>query len=156
MKTLTLIFCASACLLASACGSASNDAGASSSNVDELTGATASFTGSLLVSSTTATVGTPIVVTETATNLTANAVGPIIVGINRLGFSVQAVSKPRTGLCRIAGSATCNFVQLAPYETQAYTLTLVPLAAGTYQIKGWTTSSYVTGGASSAVTVTVN
>jgi len=113
------------------------------------------FTGSLTVSSTNTTVGTPFTVTETATNLTGSQVGPIIIGIRRLGFNVLSATKPRTGICRIAGSATCNFVQLAPYETQAYTLTLAATTPGTYQIQGWTTSSYVTGGFSGSVTVTV-
>jgi len=116
----------------------------------------AAFTGNLVVSATTTSVGSPITVTETATNLTASQVGPIIVGIRRLGFDVVAVTKPRTGICRIAGSATCNFLELAPNETQAYTLTLVANTAGTYQIQGWTTSSYVPGGFSGSVTVTVH
>jgi hypothetical protein len=117
--------------------------------------AAAQFTGNLTVTPTTVTMGTPITVTETATNLTGSQVGPIIVGIRRLGFTVVSAQKPRTGICRIAGSATCNFVELAPSETQAYTLTLAPTAPGTYQIQGWTTSSYVTGGFSGSVTVTV-
>jgi hypothetical protein len=115
----------------------------------------ATFTGNLIVSATTVGVGTPFTVTETATNLTASQVGPIIVGIRRLGFTVLAAQKPRTGICRIAGSATCNFLELAPYETQSYTLTLVGNTPGTYQIQGWTTSSYVSGGFSGSVTVTV-
>ena len=73
-----------------------------------------------------------------------------------MGFNVTAVQKPRTGICRIAGSATCNFVELAPLETQTYQLTLVPTTAGTFTIKGWATSSYITGGASEQVAVTVN
>jgi hypothetical protein len=115
----------------------------------------ATFTGNLSVSATTVGVGTPFTVTETATNLTASQVGPIIVGIRRLGFTVLAAQKPRTGTCRIAGSATCNFLELAPFETQSYTLTLVGNTPGTYQIQGWTTSSYVAGGFSGSVTVTV-
>jgi hypothetical protein len=115
----------------------------------------AQFTGSLTVTPTTVKMGTPITVTETATNLIGAQVGPIIVGIRRLGFTVVSAQKPRTGLCRIAGSATCNFLELAPGETQAYTLTLTPNAPGTYQLQGWTTSSYVTGGSSGSVTVTV-
>ena len=116
----------------------------------------AEFTGHLSVSSTTTTVGTPITVSESATNLTGSQVGPIIIGIRRLGFNVVSATKPRTGICRIAGSATCNFLELAPNETQAYTLTLVANTAGTYQIQGWTTSSYVPGGFSGSVTVTVH
>lgn len=128
--------------------------------VDQAAGAGADaqaavFTGSLTVSPTTAAVGTPITVTETATNLTASQVGPIIVGIRRLGFTVVSAQKPRTGICRIAGSATCNFLELAPGETQSYTLTLTASAPGTYQIQGWTTSSYVPGGFSGSVTVTI-
>jgi len=124
--------------------------------VASVAAAQAVFTGSLTVSATTVAVGSAITVTETATNLTASQVGPLIVGIRRLGFNVVAVQKPRTGLCRIAGSATCNFVELAPGETQAYRLTLVPTAPGTYQIQGWTTSSYVAGGFSGSVSVTVH
>ena len=115
----------------------------------------AQFTGSLAVSSTTTTVGTPITVSESAINLTGSQVGPIIVGIRRLGFTVVAAQKPRTGICRIAGSATCNFLELAPYETQTYTLTLVATTPGTYTIQGWTTSSYATGGYSGSATITV-
>jgi len=74
------------------------------------------------------------------------------------GFNVVAVEKPRTGICRIAGSATCNFVQLAPFETQSYTLTLQATAPGTYQIQGWTrtTSTTLTGGCFGQVNVTVH
>ena len=89
-------------------------------------------------------------------SLTASQIGPIIVGIRRLGFTVVSAKRPRTGICRIAGSATCNFVELAPNETQSYTLTLVGTTAGTFQIQGWTTSSYVPGGFSGSVTVTVH
>ena len=117
--------------------------------------AQAVFTGSLIVSTTSTTVGTPFTVTETATNLTSSQVGPIIIGIRRLGLNVVSAQKPRTGICRIAGSATCNFVELAPNETQSYTLTLTASAPGTYTIQGWTTSSYVTGGFSGSASVTV-
>ncbi len=139
--------------LLAACGGeeASSDAAAAT----DTAAAQAAFTGNLIVSTTSTTVGTPFTVTETATNLTAAQVGPIIVGIRRLGLTVLAAQKPRTGICRIAGSATCNFLELAPFETQSYTLTLSAPAPGTYQIQGWTTSSYVTGGFSGSVTVTV-
>jgi hypothetical protein len=61
------------------------------------------------------------------------------VGIRRLGFTVVSAVKPRTGICRIAGSATCSSLSLNPYETQSYTLTLAATTPGTYQIQGWTT-----------------
>ena len=115
----------------------------------------ATFTGNLTVSATTVSVGTPFTVTQTATNLTGAQVGPLIVGIRRLGFTVLAAQKPRTGVCRIAGSATCNFVELQPFETQSYTLTLAATTPGTYQLQGWTTSSYVSGGYSGSVTINV-
>ena len=115
----------------------------------------APFTGSLTVAPTSTTVGSPVVVTETASNQTGGQLGPLIVGIARAGFDVAAVQKPRTGTCRIAGSATCNFVQLAPGESQSYTLTLVPTTPGTYNITGWTRSSYLPGGTTSTVVVTV-
>lgn len=144
-------------LFLAACGAPASDEGAVESSAAELTATgTAVFTGHLAVSSTSLAVGTPFTVTESATNLTATQQGPIIVGINRVGFDVTAAQKPRTGICRIAGSATCNFLELAPNETQTYTLTLVPTTAGTFTIKGWATSSYLTGGASEAVTVTVH
>jgi hypothetical protein len=143
-------------LLLAACGAPASDESALDSSAQELTSGPAVFTGHLAVSSTSLAVGTPFTVTESATNLTANQVGPVIVGIYRVGFNVTAVQKPRTGICRIAGSATCNFLELAGNETQSYTLTLVPTAPGTFTIKGWATSSYVTGGASEAVTVTVH
>jgi hypothetical protein len=117
---------------------------------------TASFTGGLQVSATSVAMGSTITITETATNLTATQVGPIIVGIRRLGFDVVSAQKPRTGICRIAGSATCNFLELAPLETQAYTLVLRPTAPGTYTIQGWTTSSYLPGGFSGSATVAVH
>ena len=146
--------CLGLCL--AACGAPASDESAVDSSAQELSSAAAVFTGHLAVSSTSLAVGTPFTVTESATNLTANQVGPVIVGIYRVGFNVTAVQKPRTGICRIAGSATCNFLELAANETQSYTLTLVPTAPGTFTIKGWATSSYVTGGASEAVTVTVH
>lgn len=142
-------------LAATACGGPDASSDQTSTSDSTAAAAQAVFTGNLSVSSTTTTVGTPITVTESATNLTGSQVGPIIVGIRRLGFDVTAVQKPRTGICRIAGSATCNFLELAPFETQSYTLTLVATAPGTYQIQGWTTSSYVAGGFSGSVTVTV-
>jgi hypothetical protein len=114
------------------------------------------FTGSLVVSSTTVKVGTPITVTENAINTGGSPAYPVIVGIQRLGFTVTSAVRPRTGICRIAGSATCNFLNLAPFETQSYTLTLVPNAPGSLTIKGWTTSQSIPGqGFSSQVTVTV-
>jgi hypothetical protein len=139
--------------LLAACGGeeASSDAAAAT----DTAAAQASFTGNLIVSTTATTVGTPFTVTETATNLTAAQVGPIIVGIRRLGLTVVSAQKPRTGICRIAGSATCNFLELAPFETQSYTLTLVANTPGSYLIQGWTTSSYVSGGFSGSATVTV-
>jgi hypothetical protein len=142
-------------VVVAACGGpeGSSDPSSTSASADAQA---AVFTGSLTVSPTTTSVGSPITVTETATNLTTSQVGPIIVGIRRLGFSVLAAVKPRTGICRIAGSATCNFLELAPGETQSYTLTLVANTPGTYQIQGWTTSSYVAGGFSGSVTVTVH
>ena len=142
-------------LLLVACGTAPDDTDVAATDVQELSATAAVFSGKLAVSTTSTTVGAPIVVTESATNLTANQVGPIILGIRRLGFNVTAVKKPRTGICRIAGSATCNFIELAPNETQTYTLTLVATTPGTHQIQGWATSSYVAGGASESMTITV-
>jgi len=113
------------------------------------------FTGNLVVSSTTANVGTPITATESATNLGSTQVPFITVGIRRLGFDVTGVVKPRTGICRIAGSATCSSLLLAPNETQSYQLTLVPTATGSYTIQGWTTQPITGRGVSKSVTVTV-
>jgi hypothetical protein len=113
------------------------------------------YTGAFSVSATTITMGTPITVTQSATNLTASQVPFITVGIRRLGFTVTAVTKPRTGICRIAGSATCSSLLLAPYETQTYTLTLLPNAPGTYQLQGWTTQPTAGGGPGTLQTVTV-
>ncbi|HET6439674.1 MAG TPA: BatD family protein [Anaeromyxobacter sp.] len=118
--------------------------------------AAAPFTGNLAVSATNITMGSQFNVTETATNLTGSQVSFITVGIRRLGFDVVAAQKPRTGICRIAGSATCTSLVLAPYETQGYTLTLTPTAPGTYTIQGWTDSPYQSGGFSGSVTVTVH
>jgi hypothetical protein len=105
-------------------------------------GATAAgspYTGTLTVSATTVKVGTPFTATETAVNLTGSQVSFIAVGIRRLGFNVVSAVKPRTGICRIAGSATCSSLSLNPHETQSYTLTLVATTPGSFQIQGWTT-----------------
>jgi len=145
-------------LLATAlgCGGSDTDTSLDQASTASTAAQTAAvFTGSLTVSTTSTTVGTPFTVTETATNLTGAQVGPIIIGIRRLGLTVVSSQKPRTGICRIAGSATCNFVELAPNETQSYKLTLTANAPGTYQIQGWTTSSYVSGGFSGSATITV-
>jgi len=144
-----------ALLVAAACG---GEEGSTSPAVgaDGQAAAAAEFSGNLNVSATDIAMGSTITVTERATNLIGSQVGPIIIGIRRLGFDVVSAQKPRTGICRIAGSATCNFVELAPEETQAYTLTLSPIAPGSYTIQGWTTSSYVPGGFSGSATVTVH
>jgi hypothetical protein len=117
--------------------------------------AAASFTGNLTVSATTVRAGTPFTATQSATNLTGSQLYPITVGIRRLGFSVTASIPPRTGVCRIAGSATCSFLLLAPHETQSYTLTLVSTVPGTYQLQGWATSTSVPGGSVTTLSITV-
>jgi hypothetical protein len=117
--------------------------------------ATGSFTGALTTSATTVAAGTPFTATQTATNLTSAQLYPITVGIRRLGFAVTGSVPPRTGFCRIAGSATCSFLVLAPNETQAYTLTLVANTPGTYQLQGWASSPSVPGGSLTTVTITV-
>src|SRR5215470_12489209 len=113
------------------------------------------FTGRLTVSSTATKVGTPITVTQYATNTGTIQVPFITVGIRWLGFNVLGVVKPRTGICRIAGSATCSSLLLAVGETQFYQLTLVPTATGSYTIQGWTTQPITGRGVSQSVTVTV-
>jgi hypothetical protein len=115
----------------------------------------ASFTGHLAAFPTSAVVGSSITVTETATNLTSSTVGPVIIGINRVGFDVSRIDDPPTGICRGAGSVTCNFVELDPGETQSLTLTLVPTTAGVFTIKGWTRSSYMAGGSLDSATIAV-
>lgn len=122
------------------------------------TGAGSPYTGTLTVSATAVRVGTPFTVTETATNLTGSQVSFITVGIRRLGFNVVSVVRPRTGICRIAGSATCSFLSLNPHETQSYTLTLVATTPGTFQIQGWTTQPTAGGapGVLDTVPVTVS
>jgi hypothetical protein len=117
--------------------------------------ATGSFTGALTTSATTVAAGTPFTATQTATNLTSAQLYPITAGIRRLGFTVMGTVPPRTGFCRIAGSATCSFLVLAPNETQSYTLTLVASAPGTYQLQGWASSPSVPGGSLTTVTITV-
>jgi len=135
--------------------------GPDTSSADQAPAATAAaqtggFTGNLTVSATSVSVGTPFTVTETATNLTGTQIGFITVGIRRLGFTVLAAQKPPTGICRIAGSATCYPLLLQPSQTQAYTLTLAGTTPGTYQLQGWTDSPYVSGGFSGSMTVTVH
>ena len=93
--------------------------------------------------------------TESAINLGSTQVSGITVGIRRLGFTVVSSQPPRTGICRIAGSATCSFLSLTGQETQTYTLTLSPQAPGTYTIQGWTTQPSTGRGFGSSVTVTV-
>jgi hypothetical protein len=125
------------------------------SGIHPASAATGSFTGALTTSATTVAVGTPFTATQTATNLTSSQLYPITVGIRRLGFTVTNPVRPRTGLCRIAGSATCSFLLLAPNETQSYTLTLVSNTPGTYQLQGWASSTSVPGGSFTTVTITV-
>jgi hypothetical protein len=123
-------------------------------------GATAAgspYTGTLTVSATTVKVGQQFTATETAVNLTGSQVSFITVGIRRLGFNVISAVKPRTGICRIAGSATCSNLSLNPHETQSYTLTLAATTPGSYQIQGWTTQPSAGGapGVSYTVPITV-
>jgi hypothetical protein len=144
--------------VAAGCGgeAAADSASSAGEVVSSAEALTASaLTGAFTVSATDVAVGTPITVTQAATNPGSISLYPVIVGIYRVGFQVTAVTRPATGLCRVAGSATCNFLDLAPGETQLYTLTLVPTRSGTFVLSGWTRSSYVAGGSSQSVTVTV-
>jgi hypothetical protein len=113
------------------------------------------YTGAFSVSATTVRLGGTITATQSATSLAAVQTPGITVCIRRLGFNVVAVQRPATGLCRIAGSATCNFLLLAPHQTQSYVLTLSPTAVGTYQLSGWTTQPIAGGSGGSYRTVTV-
>src|SRR5690349_11658107 len=90
-----------------------------------------------------------------AIDLGSTQVPGITVGIRRLGFTVVSSTPPRTGFCRIAGSATCSFLSLTGHETQTYTLTLRPQAPGTYTLQGWTTQPSTGRGFGASVTVTV-
>jgi hypothetical protein len=113
------------------------------------------FTGALTASASTVKMGSTFTVTESAINLGSTQVSGITVGIRRLGFTVVSSTPPRTGICRIAGSATCSFLLLAGYETQTYTLTLSPTAPGAYTLQGWTTQPSTGRGWGGSVTVTV-
>ena len=113
------------------------------------------FTGALAASASTVKMGSTFTVTESAINLGNTQVPGITVGIRRLGFTVVSSTPPRTGFCRIAGSATCSFLLLAGHETQTYTLTLSPTAPGTYTLQGWTTRPSTGRGFGASVTVTV-
>ena len=113
------------------------------------------FTGALAASASTVKVGSTFTVTESAINLGSTQVSGITVGIRRLGFTVVSSQPPRTGFCRIAGSATCSFLLLTGRETQTYTLTLSPQAPGTYTLQGWTTQPSTGRGFGASVTVTV-
>jgi hypothetical protein len=113
------------------------------------------YTGSLSVSATTVKLGTTFTATQRAISLGGTQTPGITVGIRRLGFTVVASQPPRTGICRIAGSATCSFLLLAPHETQTYTLTLAPTATGTYQLTGWTTQPIAGGSGGTVQTVTI-
>lgn len=88
------------------------------------------FTGSFTVTPTDPAAGSTVTATQTASNLTSAPISPIIMGIQRVGFRVVQVIRPRTGTCRIAGNAVCNFIALAPGETQSYTLVLLPTTSG--------------------------
>jgi hypothetical protein len=68
---------------------------------------------------------------------------------------VVSSTPPRTGICRIAGSATCSFLSLTGHETQTYTLKLSPQTPGTYTLQGWTTQPSTGRGFGASVTVTV-
>ena len=94
------------------------------------------FTGALAASASTVKMGSTFTVTESAINLGGTQVSAITVGIRRLGFAVVSSTPPRTGICRIAGSATCSFLSLTGHETQTYTLTLSPQAPGAYNLQG--------------------
>jgi len=113
------------------------------------------FTGALVTSASTVKVGSTFTVTEKAINLGNTQVSGITVGIRRLGFTVVSSTPPRTGICRIAGSATCSFLSLTGHETQTYTLTLSAQAPGTYTLQGWTTQPSTGRGFGASVTVTV-
>ena len=113
------------------------------------------FTGALAASASTVKMGSTFTVTESAINLGSTQVSGITVGIRRLGFAVVSSAPPRTGICRIAGSATCSFLSLTGHETQTYTLTLSPQAPGTYTLQGWTTQPSTGRGFGASVTVTV-
>ena len=113
------------------------------------------FTGALAASASTVAMGSAFTVTESAINLGSTQVSGITVGIRRLGFAVVSSTPPRTGICRIAGSATCSFLSLTGHETQTYTLTLRPQAPGTYTLQGWTTQPSTGRGFGASVTVTV-
>ena len=113
------------------------------------------FTGALAASASTVKMGLTFTVTESAINLGNTQVSGITVGIRRLAFAVVSSTPPRTGICRIAGSATCSFLLLTGHETQTYTLTLRPQAPGTYTLQGWTTQPSTGRGFGASVTVTV-
>ena len=113
------------------------------------------FTGALAASSSTVKMGSTFTVTESAINLGGTQVSGITVGIRRLAFAVISSTPPRTGICRIAGSATCSFLSLTGHETQTYTLKLSPQAPGTYTLQGWTTQPSTGRGFGASVTVTV-
>jgi len=113
------------------------------------------YTGSFSVSATTVKLGTTFTATQQAISQGDTQTPGITVGIRRLGFTVVASKPPRTGICRIAGSATCSFLLLAPHETQTYTLTLAPTTAGTYQLTGWTTQPIAGGSGGTVQTVTI-
>lgn len=123
---------------------------------DALTGVLSVSAGGSVPGPTAAvSVGSPVTVVQTATNTSSSVMGPVVIGITRLGFAVADVVAPATGKCRIAGAVSCNFVQLAPGETQSLEVTLVPRVPGSYTINGWTRSSYFAGGSLARATVTV-
>ena len=113
------------------------------------------FTGALAASASTVKTGSTFTVTESAINLGSTQVSGITVGIRRLGLTVVSSKPPRTGICRIAGSATCSFLLLTGQETQTYTLTLSTQTPGTYTIQGWTTQPSTGRGFEASLTVTV-
>lgn len=115
------------------------------------------YTGSFSVSATTVRLGSTITATQSATSLDTTQTPGINVGIRRVGFDVVGVVRPRTGICRIAGSATCSFLLLAPHETQSYTLTLTPTAVGTFPLSGWSDQPIAggSGGTYQTINITV-
>ena len=115
------------------------------------------YTGSFTVSATTVPLGSTITATQSAISQADTQTPGINVGIRRLGFNVVSAQRPATGICRIAGSATCSFVLLAPHQTQRYTLTLAPTTVGTFQLSGWTNQPIAggSGGTYQTITITV-
>ena len=84
--------------------------------------------GALAASASTVKMGSTLTVTDSGPTLGNRRCPGSPCTFAGPAFAVVRSTPPRTGICCIAGSATCSFPSLTGHETQTYTLTLSPQA----------------------------